>query len=339
MSSAYRIGRARVTLARVILAAGMLPLSANAGRIGAYLFDGTQGTQDPTTVADVGGDASLSLTLGSSALYDADTPFGGVGDTSLDVSGGPNERAANDTVTAYDFNGNQPFSISMWIKGTVKGSYQHIVGKRKQSTGNGYYLGLDPSGFATFFHQGQTVPQGRGVTGDTDLADGGWHFIAVVSDPAFDADGQMRLYVDGSSNLYTHHKVQSESPTDFGNAAFCVGAGRDTGVGQFNAFSGRIDEVALFDHALTTEEVDFYFNNSVGTPIEVEFDAVDVTDARVFEFQSLLGLTYRLDKATTLGPPDDFMSTGGFLEGDGNLMLMYDPTGFSTQDFYRIVIQ
>ena len=254
---------------RALICISMFLIAAAPGQatlVGGYLFDGIADTATPATVAELQGNTGQDLSLGSSADYNADTPpFPYAGNTSFDVTQGIHNRAANDTVTAYDFNGNQPFSISMWIKGNTKGSYQQIVGKRKQSTGNGYYLGVDPSGFATFFHQGQTVSQGRGVTGDTDLFDGAWHFIAVVSDPNADADGQMRLYVDGSSNLYTHHKVQSESPTDFGNASFSVGAGRDLGAGQYNPYDGLVDEVGLWDHALTTEEVDHWFTTSLST--------------------------------------------------------------------------
>lgn len=327
--------RFRITTV-VILWLALSSCGAHAGRIGGYVFEGTPGTQSPSTVEDVGGDTNLTLTIGSSAQYNVDSPLGGAGDTSLDVSGAINERAANDTVTAYDFNGNQPFSISMWIKGVENpGAFQQIVGKRKASTGNGYYLGLTPSGFATFFHQGQTVSEGRGVTADTDLFDGAWHFIVVVSDPAADADGEMRLYVDGTAHLYTHHKVQSESPTDFGNASFCVGAGRDTGAGQYNAFSGLIDEVALFDHALSADEVDFYFLNSVSTSIEVSFSTIDTADTRALEFQSESGAVYRLDKATP--PATNFVPTGAFLEGDGTRMLMFDPAGYSTQNVYQIL--
>jgi hypothetical protein len=317
-------------------------MSTRAGRIAAYLFDGTPGTGSPNTVAEVGGDTSLDLVIGSTAEYNVDSPFSGAGDTSLDVSGGLNERAENVATDVYEFDHqNQAWSVSMWIKGSVdSGAFTQIVGQRKQSTGNGWYVGLTSGGVATVFTQGQTPGQARGVSDTTYLFDGQWHYIVAVNDPASDldgnGDGEILLYIDNGAPL-NHKKVITESPPDYGNSVFSVGTGRDLG-GTYNQFSGRVDEVGVFDHALTAQEVDFYFNNSVGAPIEVSYNTVAVTDAAIFEFESLLGFTYRLDRGTTLGPPDDFLPTGSFLEGNGSTMILADPSGPPTQHFYRIVI-
>jgi len=48
--------------------------------------------------------------------------------------------------------------------------------------------------------------------------------------------------------------------------------------------------------------------------------------------------SYRLDRATTLGPPDDFSPTGSFLKGNGSTMTLADPSGPSSSHIYRIVI-
>ena len=156
--------------------------------------------------------------------------------------------------------------------------------------------------------------------------------ITAVYDPDADADGEIRLYVDGSGAVFTSSKTQP-NPIDYGTSVFAVGLGLDTG-GSFNQFAGLVDEVALFDHALTADEVDFYFGNSVSNLIEVRFSTVDIDDTTGFEFQSESGSVYRLDKATP--PSTNFNSTGGFLEGNGDTMLMFDPTGFTTQNVYKV---
>lgn len=341
-SMSSRAGRQILVLSAVMILAVMQPISAGAGRIAAYLFDGTPGTQNPSMVEDAGGDALLDLSIGSSAEYNVDSPFSGETDTSLDVSGGLNERAENISTDTYKFDHqNQAWSITMWVKGVVQGGYAQIVGQRKASTGNGWYAGVNSSGEAFVFTQGLTAAQARGVSGGSNLFDSQWHHIVVVNDPASDldgnGDGEILLYVDNSAPL-THKKVITESPPDYGNSVFCVGTGRDLSTGTYNQFSGRVDEVAVFSHALTAQEVDFYFNNSLGSTIEISFNTVAVTNAAIFEFESFLGLTYRLDRATTLGPPDDFSPTGSFLEGNGSTMTLADPSGPSSSHIYRIVI-
>ena len=102
-SMSSRAGRQILVLSAVMILAVMQPISAGAGRIAAYLFDGTPGTQNPSMVEDAGGDALLDLSIGSSAEYNVDSPFSGETDTSLDVSGGLNERAENISTDTYKF--------------------------------------------------------------------------------------------------------------------------------------------------------------------------------------------------------------------------------------------
>ena len=323
-----------------VLVIGAVP--GHASLLGGYLFDGTADTANPSTIAELGGNTGRDLSVGSSADYNADTPFSYAGNTSFDVTQSIQNRGANDGMTDYELDHqNQAWSVSMWIKGNVQGGYAQIVGQRKASTGNGWYVGVNSGGEAFVFTQGLTAAQARGVSGESNLFDSQWHHIVVVNDPASDldgnGDGEILLYVDNSAPL-SHKKVITESPPDYGNSVFCVGTGRDLSAGTYNQFSGRVDEVAVFNHALTAQEVDFYFNNSLGSSIEISFNMVGVTNAAIFEFESFLGLTYRLDRATTLGPPDDFSPTGSFLKGNGSTMTLADPSGPSSSHIYRIVI-
>ena len=255
----------------VICAAALVMTAApvRASRLGGYLFDGTADTAIPSTIAELGGNTGRDLSIGSSADYNADTPFTYAGNTSFDVTNSIQNRAANDGMNDYEFDSNnQAWSVSMWIKGNENsGTVQQIVGQRKQNPGNGWYVGLTGSGFATVFTQGQTSGQARGVTDTTDLFDGNWHHIVAVNDPDSDldllGDGEILLYVDNGSPL-NHKKVITESPTLYDTSEFAVGTGRDGG-GNYNAYNGFVDEVGIFDHALTAQEVDQWYNNSLNT--------------------------------------------------------------------------
>jgi len=333
MTIATRFDRVLTASLCLTVLAAFAPGSVHAERIAGYLFDGTPGTQSPNTVEDVGGDTNATLSIGSSAQYNASAPFGGVNDTSLDVSGGIQERAANDITDVAKFSNNVPWSVTAWINNSVTGGFRQVVSQRDLSTGNGWYLGLTSSSEPFFFLQGQSGSDGRGASGSTALEDGQWHMMTAVYDPNADADGEIRLYVDGTGSVFTDSKTQTNA-IDYGSSIFSVGTGRFGG-GNYNAFAGWVDEVALFDHALSADEVDFYFANSVSNRVEVSFSTIDVADTSGFEFQSVSGSVYRLDKATP--PSTNFTSTGGFLEGNGDMMLMFDPTGVSTQDVYKVL--
>ena len=70
----------------------------------------------------------------------------------------------------------------------------------------------------------------------------------------------------------------------------------------------------------------------------VAFTNIVVEDVAALEFDSELGGIYDLEYAVE---PDtnDYIATGATLTGDGGILNMYDPTGFSTQKTYRILLQ
>ena len=250
-----------------LLAFGLVsaPL-AKAALVAGYLFDGNAGTATPATVAELRGDTSLDLTLGGAAIYDSDTPFvfpsyPGT-NTSMDVSGNAAARASNDAITAFQFANTDAFSVKAWIKTSTSGvGSQQVVSQRKASTGNGWSLNVLNSGQAQIFMQGMTVSQGRVAQGGPNVDDGQWHLLVGINDPNFDIDGAMQLYVDGIL-VDTSSKSQTES-MDYGNSRFSVGTGRDLSTGNYNPFTGLIDEVAMFDHALSQTEVTAMFNESM----------------------------------------------------------------------------
>ena len=245
---------------------------ASAELVGGYIFDGDEGTGNPATVPDIGGDTSVDLTLGSTAIYNADTPFAYEGNTSLDVAF-PNERAYNNTTTAYHFElKDDPFSASMWVNFTEDSGWRQVVSQRKASTGNGWFLGITGgstgANHAVLFTQGTTAGQARSATSTSVLNDGAWHHVVGISDPNSDldllGDGEIFMYVDG--NLETTYKKTQTEASDYGNSVFAVGTGADLSTGTYNRFTGLIDEVAVYNHALTGVEVLALFNATLPIP-------------------------------------------------------------------------
>ena len=241
--------------------------------VGGYLFDGIDGTQTPSTIADLGGDTTVDLSIGGTAIYVADTPFTYDGNTALDVSFDVNERAFNSTTTAYQFElRDDPFSVSMWVKYTGDHEYQQVVSQHKQETGNGWYLGITSDEQATIFTQ--SVGDTRETTGTTVLNDGAWHHIVGISDPNSDldslGDGEIFLYVDSVlENTYTQ---TTTNVSDYGDSVFTVGCGFDMSSDYYNSFAGLVDEVAVYNHALSGTDVLALYNATIPIPSEELLD-------------------------------------------------------------------
>lgn len=68
----------------------------------------------------------------------------------------------------------------------------------------------------------------------------------------------------------------------------------------------------------------------------VEITRTEVRGDTFFRFQSEAGKTYRLERATTMSPPD-WTATGCVVDGDGTQMDAFDPAGYSASNFYRIM--
>ena len=333
-SSAWSAQVRAVTLAAAL--GLLLQSTAHGARIGGYLFDGTAGTGTPNTVAELGGDIALDLFLGGPATYNADTPFAYAGNTSLDVSenvvnpSNPNARANNDDVTAFEFQNTDTWTVSLWLKTTFGGAFQQVVGQRQQVSGNGWYVGVGGNGLAVpnaafFFTQGQMQPDGRGAEGTTALNDGQWHHIVAVHDPDSDldglGDGEMFLYVDGQ--LEGQAKKTQTMPIDYGDddttdAEFSIGTGR--WCCHYNPFTGLVDEVAIFDHAFTQEEVTSAFENSFFVPSQPLLGDANndeqVTGADLISVQQNFGNDYTNGACDGMGlgdANDDCLVTGGDL--------------------------
>lgn len=104
---------------------------------------------------------------------------------------------------------------------------------------------------------------------------------------------------------------------------------------------GYIGLIQVYDTALSSGERSnllAQLNSYVFVLPEVNIATVEVENVVGLQFQTDPGLVYRLDSTTNLVSSNNFQSTGAFLEGDGEVQAMFDPTGFSTTKNYRVVI-
>lgn len=150
--------------------------------------------------------------------------------------------------------GTGPFSLEAWFNWNGGGgtSANNIIRKSNYGpgAGSGYWLRvgagkLEFSVGATTQAEGQTI-----ITAPISV--GVWHHAVGVKD----ASGSVKLYVDGESRGTILRQAPSTESTS--GASFMIGAWDGFGISEF--FYGLIDEVAVYNRALSASEVQAIFN-------------------------------------------------------------------------------
>ena len=163
-----------------------------------------------------------------------------------DRNGNPNNALSfdgNDYVLVNDhpdLRFDQALTITAWIRETARGSYAKVLSRRSGSYF--YFLGVDNGKPYGGIGDGSSYT----VTQKTiDMPLDQWHFIAFVYD---NAANSMHIYYDG---IYDERVVTRSLPLMTG-VDLSIGADFE---GTNNYFEGLIDSVAIYDLALTAEEI------------------------------------------------------------------------------------
>ena len=218
----------------------------------------------PVTYADViRGDGPVAYwRLGDSGPTAHDSgPSGLDGSYEPGVSEGVPGAVMNDPDTAAEFAGGGvavpsysgldilgPLSVEVWAKGGAQQPYAYLVSKSDWSGTFGYSLYAGPNGTLRFF-----VGTGSSqITDETGFTwNGQWHHIVGVYDGS-----AVSLYVD---------KVLVSSTPASGTIASSFGT--PLTLGRFNGggftFAGDLDEVAIYNHALSLDEIHHHYNQGV----------------------------------------------------------------------------
>jgi len=151
--------------------------------------------------------------------------------------------------TGYTFTSLTSFSISAWFKSDdTATAAQAIVSSRINSIGSSQGLDLNISSdflFARIYNNGAT----QVTTAFTDTA--GWHHVAMTYNGT-----TLEMYLDGVSKG-TATGVYTNSAANWLIGKWNAGA---------NYFNGKIDEVAIFDYALSERQIkqDIYEGTTTG---------------------------------------------------------------------------
>jgi hypothetical protein len=218
--------------------------------LGLLAFCGPVLASDANLVAHWSFDEGSGTTAYDSAGSNDGTLVNGPNWTAGQIGGGLSFDGTNDSIDvgdppdgSLDF-GVADFTLSVWFK-TSMTAPGFFVCKRAKGYYAGYdfYIEKDGKVFARIA-DGWSVPDARTTAG---FNDGLWHHAAAV----YDRDGVIRIYVDGVSKATSGSIGWIGSVNN--NEPFTIGDRNDPGHHYY--FKGSIDEVMIFNMALSSEEV------------------------------------------------------------------------------------
>ena len=150
--------------------------------------------------------------------------------------------------------GDAPRTVAVWIRSTAAASNHGIVAWG-DSTVNGAKWHLRINNSAANGPQGgfRVETQGDYMIGSTFIADGQWHHLVCVYAGGGEL-GTTRLFVDGVEETVISNNP-SVQPVNTALGVDDVSVGRRNQGGTLGYFPGSVDDVRIYDRALTDQEV------------------------------------------------------------------------------------
>ena len=140
-----------------------------------------------------------------------------------------------------------------WIKPESIGTNMRMLTKAKASqAANRRDLRVNTAGNIVWIVGGLTT--NTSVTSSNTVSAGSWSLVVAIYDST---NTELAVYVDNTKTSVTASGSANDSNTDF--AIGCSFFGGSDAADSF--FDGIIDDAAVFDRALTADEVDGLFTN------------------------------------------------------------------------------
>jgi hypothetical protein len=181
-----------------------------------------------------------------------------------------------------DFNiGGSDFSVSLWYQTDVTTGFQPLVSKNSNNTDKGW--AVNAGGSSIYGDLNDTT---GGEVGFANPNSNNFHHVVFQRE-----ENTLELYFDGvlvDTDLVTQHTVSNNSFTVGSRNTYNGGQGALNGA---TPFTGLIDELWVFDNALTQAEINNLFNSNslAAVPEPATFSLV---------LMSLMGLGFSRRKTT-----------------------------------------
>jgi len=164
------------------------------------------------------------------------------------------------------------FSVSLWINTTsgVRGEPFGSIAETGSSDASLLIMTNQVSGKAGLFLRGDGGSSSILSSGSTTINDGNWHHLVFVKDSTAN---KFYLYVDTNLDVDAADSGIS-GDLDFSGNEFYIGAFYNRGIGSGNEFAGLIDEVSVFNVALSADNITYLYNGgSPGSAQQYPFSA------------------------------------------------------------------
>lgn len=234
---------------------------ANAATVAYWGFEEGSGTVAGRVGTAGANDDPINGALGTDFTWNGDGAPGVGGSNSLNFTGGIGRIES-----AYaGIGGSATRSVSLWVRTTTTGGGQSFVTWGDSQGGNGrkWHVRMNDNVANGEINAVRTEIQGSFEIGSVSLIDGNWHHVAsVYSAGGSFGSGQVMHYIDGIlvANSGDGADTVAVNTVLFGDAgaganATPVWIGARMQGAAVNAFTGDLDEIYIFDHALSLSEV------------------------------------------------------------------------------------
>ena len=222
-------------------------------------FNNAATSASGTVITNTGlGGAALNGTLVTTG--GASIASGGRFGNALSLNGVGSNASNNIVVitnSVLDTSAAGTWTVSYWIKTSTAGAVIMYQGDGTWSSSGQTMFYLNSNGTSSGTKAGAVRWAGGWLTGTTALNNNAWHFVTLV-----DNAGTESIYVDGSVDAVTSTMGLSLAS---GANQIWIGGSPDGGDGAVK-MTGLIDEVYMFNRALSQAEVQsLYNNNSLST--------------------------------------------------------------------------
>ncbi len=218
-----------------------IAVTANATLIADWNFNESGGTIAHDSVGNVTGTLVGGVTF---------TTTGGIEGGAVEITDGYIDMGNN-------FSSSSAFSLVTWVKiaaGDTSGMIP--VGKHWAGVTQGYWLGIN------------NVGDGFSQTGTESFYSASGSYTTAVGGPAID-DGDWHqlvgVYNNGVTSIYVDGSLAGTGSAGYSNnsADFMVGGIFNSSGIPTNLFQGYVDDVGVYDNALTGGEVKTLYNNTL----------------------------------------------------------------------------
>lgn len=307
----------------VVVSLMMIPaalVGASSGLVGQWLFDEGAGT----TASDSSGNSNTG-TLTNGPIW-ASGKFGSA--LSFDGSNDYVLVADDDTLDITT-----AITIEAWINPTTLGDWEqndwkYIVSKRYGAANYGFRLNGQK---LEFYYSGSTTPWHVWRSNLTVVSTGSWQHVAV----AFTfGSGSVALYVNGTPIGGSWINGDGTEPAMANNHPLRIGA---LYPGSLLSFDGMIDEVGIWDVALTADEIAVLASGTCVPPPSGmvswwpgDGDASDIADGNDGTLQN--GATFaagKVGQAFSLDGVDDYVNLG-------STQIIGDDTSFTIDAWIKV---